>query len=172
AWALAFLAVGFTEEYLFRGYLLVTLSGSNIGFWGAAAILSIVFGALHLGNGGEDAMGALSAGLIGLFLCYTWRRSGSLWFAVGLHSSWDYCESFVFGVPDSGAVSAGRLLSPRFHGSRWITGGSVGPEGSVWVLVIIALLFAAFVRWGPRKGAATASAIAFPNWPGEPGSAS
>lgn len=172
AWALAFLAVGFTEEYLFRGYLLVTLSGSNVGFWGAAAILSILFGALHLHNGGEDAMGALSAGLIGLFLCFTWRRSGSLWFAVGLHSAWDYCESFVFGVPDSGAISAGRVLEPRFHGSRWVTGGSVGPEGSIWVLLIIVLLFMAFMRWGPRPGAAAAKETSIPTLPGEPRPAS
>ncbi len=147
-WAAAFLTVGFFEEFLFRGYALTTLSG-GMGFWPAAILLSLAFGAVHLGNTGEDALGALSAGLIGLFFCITWRRTGSLWFAVGLHAAWDYGESFIYGVPDSGTISAGRLLKPTFHGSRWITGGSVGPEGSVWVFVVIALLFIAFALLTP-----------------------
>lgn len=160
-WALAFLAVGFFEEYLFRGYLLKTLTG-GIGFWWAAIVLSIMFGAAHLNNGGEDWLGALAAGLIGLFFCFTWQRTGSLWFAVGLHAGWDYCESFVYGVPDSGAITPGRLLNPHFHGSHWITGGTVGPEGSVWVLVIIALLFVLFGLWGPRRNVAAATGASAP----------
>lgn len=148
AWALAFLAVGFFEEFSFRGYALVTLQG-GLGFWPAAGALSFLFGALHLGNGGESYLGGLSAGLIGLFFCFTWQRTGSLWFAVGMHAAWDYCESFVYGVPDSGAITPGHLLQPSFHGSHWITGGTVGPEGSVWVLVVIALLFVLFARLYP-----------------------
>jgi len=150
-WAIAFLAVGFFEEFCFRGYALITLR-EGAGFWTAALILSAAFGAVHLGNGGEDFMGALSAGLIGLFLCFTWLRTGSLWFAVGFHAAWDYCESFVYGVPDSGAVSPGRLLAPSFHGSRWITGGSVGPEGSLWILLVIAALFVLFAIAFPSPG--------------------
>jgi membrane protease YdiL (CAAX protease family) len=147
-WAVAFLLVGFFEEFAFRGYALTTLTG-GIGFWPAAILLSLAFGSVHLGNSGEDLLGALSAGLIGLFFCFTWRRTGSLWFAVGLHAAWDYCESFVYGVPDSGTISAGRLFAPTFHGSHWITGGTVGPEGSVWVFAIVALLFAAFAALYP-----------------------
>jgi membrane protease YdiL (CAAX protease family) len=158
-WAIAFLAVGLFEEFAFRGYALTTLSG-GIGFWPAAILLSAAFGSVHLGNSGEDLLGALSAGLIGLFFCFTWRRTGSLWFAVGLHAAWDYGESFVYGVPDSGTLSVGRLFTPAFHGSTWITGGTVGPEGSVWVFVVVALLFAAFAVLYPRTGAPVATPMA------------
>lgn len=149
-WGLAFLAVGFFEEFSFRGYALVTLRG-GVGFWPAAVALSAAFGAVHLGNSGESYMGGLSAGLLGLFLCFTWQRTGSLWFAVGMHSAWDYCESFVYGVPDSGMTSPGRLLSPHLRGSHWITGGAVGPEGSVWALALIAALFVLFAHWYPAE---------------------
>ncbi|MGN6593509.1 MAG: CPBP family intramembrane glutamic endopeptidase, partial [Terriglobales bacterium] len=67
----------------------------------------------------------------------------------------DYCESFVYGVPDSGQISQGRLLQPSFHGSHWITGGSVGPEGSLWVFLVVALLFALFADLYPARTAAT-----------------
>ncbi|HEV2177890.1 MAG TPA: type II CAAX endopeptidase family protein [Terriglobia bacterium] len=142
-WAVSFLFVGFFEEFLFRGYALFTLS-TGMGFWPSALLLSAAFGAVHLFNGGEDWAGALAAGLIGLFFCLTLRRTGSLWFAVGLHAAWDYAESFIYGVPDSGQISPGHLLNASFHGPTWLTGGSVGPEGSAFVFVIIAALFIIF----------------------------
>ncbi|HEV3275528.1 MAG TPA: type II CAAX endopeptidase family protein [Terriglobia bacterium] len=142
-WGISFLAVGFAEEYVFRGYALATLT-SGMGFWASAAVLSAVFGAVHLNNAGEDWAGALCAGLIGLFFCLTLRRTGSLWFAIGLHAGWDFSESFVYSVPDSGAMVNGHLLNSSFHGARWLTGGSVGPEGSALVFVIIGVLFLVF----------------------------
>src|ERR1700690_3222695 len=47
-----FILVGIFEEFSFRGYLQYTL-GSGIGFWPAAVLLSIGFGAIHLSNSGE-----------------------------------------------------------------------------------------------------------------------
>jgi uncharacterized protein len=144
-WALTFLMVGFFEEFLFRGYALFTLS-TGMGFWPSAILLSALFGGVHLHNAGEDWAGGLAAGLIGLFFCLTLRRTGSLWFAIGLHASWDYAESFLYSVPDSGEMIPGHLLSSSFHGPVWLTGGSVGPEGSALVFVIIAAMFVVFDR--------------------------
>ena len=144
-WAVMFLGVGFFEEFLLRGYTQFTLARA-IGFWPAAALLSTVFGALHLNNPGEAWIGALAAAFIGLFFCLTLRRTGSLWFAVGFHAAWDWGESFFYSVPDSGQISPGHLLSSSFHGSRWITGGSVGPEGSVLCFFVIMLMWLAFDR--------------------------
>jgi hypothetical protein len=39
--------------------------------------------------------------------------------------------------------AVGTLFDSQFQGSKWITGGSVGPEGSVLVFVVIALLILA-----------------------------
>jgi hypothetical protein len=135
-WAVAFLLVGVTEEFLFRGYSLHTLA-RGIGFWPAAVLLSTFFGAIHLRNIGEDWIGALGTIAIALVFAFSLWRTGSLWFAVGLHASWDWAESFFYGVPDSGYQAAGTLFTPRFAGSKWITGGSVGPEGSVLAFVIV-----------------------------------
>jgi hypothetical protein len=38
----------------------------------------------------------------------------------------------------------GHLLNSSFHGALWLTGGSVGPEASAFVFVIIAALFVVF----------------------------
>lgn len=148
-WGLFFLVVGFFEEFLFRGYTLFTAS-SAIHFWPAAILLSAWFGAVHLENQGENRIGALAAAMIGLFFCLTIRRTGSLWFAIGFHASWDWAESYLYSVPDSGGTVPGHLLSSSLHGPLWLTGGSVGPEGSVFLFVLVLLLWVVFDRVYPE----------------------
>jgi len=149
-WGVLFLVVGFAEEFLFRGYSLFTLA-EGIGFWPAALLLSAIFGAVHLGNQGEAWIGGLAAACIALFFCLTVRRTGNLWFAVGMHASWDWGESFLYSVPDSGTVTPGHLLNSSFHGPRWLTGGSVGPEGSVLVFVLIGAMWVLCERVYPAR---------------------
>jgi uncharacterized protein len=145
-WGVFFFLVGIFEEFTFRGYTQFTVSQAA-GFWASAFILSIGFGALHLiGNVGETWLGSLCAALIGLFFCFTLRRTGSLWFAVGMHASWDWGESYLYSVPDSGGMVTGHLLRSSFHGSRWLTGGTVGPEGSVLAFVVIGAAWLLFDR--------------------------
>src|SRR6202521_1080565 len=148
-WGAFFVVVGFFEEFLLRGYTQFTLT-QGIGFWPAALVLSTAFAALHFGNPGETWAGLLAVAAIGLFFCLTLRRTGNLWFAVGFHASWDWGESYLYSVPDSGGMVTGHLMRSSFHGSRWITGGSVGPEGSVLVFVVIALTWVAFSRMYPE----------------------
>jgi membrane protease YdiL (CAAX protease family) len=148
-WGAFFLVVGLFEEFLLRGYALFTLS-QGIGFWPAALLLSTVFAALHFWNPGETWIGLAAVAVIGLFFCLTLRRTGNLWFAVGFHASWDWGESYLYSVPDSGGMVTGHLLHSSFHGSRWITGGSVGPEGSVLLFVVIALSWLVFDRFYPE----------------------
>ena len=48
--------------------------------------------------------------------------------------------------PDSGIVMPGHLLASSFHGPAWLTGGTVGPEGSAFDFVVFAILFVVFDR--------------------------
>jgi uncharacterized protein len=144
-WAVMFLLVGFFEEFLLRGYSQFTLT-RTIGFWPSAVVLSCLFGLIHSQNAGEQWPGLLAAAVIGFFFCLTLRRTGSLWFAVGFHAAWDWGETFFYSVPDSGTLFPGHLLKSSFHGPRWLTGGMVGPEGSVLCFAVIAVAWVAFER--------------------------
>ena len=144
-WAVMFLLVGLFEEFLLRGYTQFTLT-RGIGFWPAAFVLSCAFGLIHLRNEHEQWRGLLAAALIGFFLCLTLRRTGTLWFAVGFHAAWDWGETFFYSVPDSGSVWPGHLLSSSPHGPDWLSGGVVGPEGSVLCFVVIVGVWIAFER--------------------------
>jgi len=144
-WAAMFLLVGLFEEFAFRGYTQFTLA-RGIRFWPAAILSSCVFTYVHRLNPGETPAGLLGVFAIGLFFCLTLRRTGSLWFAVGFHATWDWSETFLYSVPDSGMVAPGHLLSSTLHGPNWLTGGSAGPEASVLCFAVIGLTSVAFAR--------------------------
>jgi uncharacterized protein len=144
-WAIGFLMVGFFEEYCFRGYLLYTLT-RGLGFWPAAILTSCLFAWVHHGNPGETRMGLAEIVLIALVFAVSVQRTGSLWWAVGIHMSYDWGESFLFSVPNSGTVVTGHLSNATLNGSKWLSGGTVGPEASLFNLVgEIALLV--IVMW-------------------------
>jgi len=155
-WAIAFVLVGLFEESLFRGYPQHCLTG-GLGFWPAAFILSALFGGVHLSNPGEGWVGALSVFAFGIFGCFTLLRTGNLWFIVGFHAASDYAETFIYSTPDSGILAQGHLLNSSFHGPRWLTGGTIGPEGSVIDFVVCALAFLLFNWAYPAKKPSEAS---------------
>lgn len=149
-WAAALLATALFEEYQFRGYALLTL-GEGITFWPAALVLSTLFALGHAGNPGESKLGLLAVFVFGVAFSWLVRVTGSLWFAVGFHLTWDWAESFLYGVPDSGVVSEGRLLAPSFHGPAWLTGGTAGPEGSILCLLALLATVCIVQRLGERR---------------------
>lgn len=161
-WALMFLLVGLAEEFRFRGYTQFAL-GRAIGFWPAGITMSAMFGLVHRGNQGESWTGVLAAVAIGLFFCLTLRRTGALWFAVGFHAAWDWGQTFFYSVPDSGTVWPGHLLRSSLNGPDWLTGGTVGPEGSLLCFLVIVLAGILFDRVYPGVGSKTTSALPIPN---------
>ena len=151
-WLAGFLLVGLLEETLSRGYLQFTLTrglaaiyrrlfgpthANALGFWTAAAILSFCFGYGHRANPGESPLGLLSAGLAGFLFCFSLWRTGSLWWAIGFHASWDWAQSFLYGVADSGLTSQGRLYATHAVGKPYLSGGLTGPEGSLFLLPVM-----------------------------------
>jgi membrane protease YdiL (CAAX protease family) len=141
-WGLVFLMVAFFEEFtLTRG----------IGFWWGALLLSLLFGFSHGTNPGETPVGLFAAAAVGLIFCLSLWYTGSLWWAVGFHASWDWAESYFYGTSDSGLVVRGHLLGEHPIGPRLWSGGTTGPEGSLLVLFLL-VIAAILMRlwWGPR----------------------
>jgi membrane protease YdiL (CAAX protease family) len=148
AWTAAFVIVGLGEEFAFRGYLQFTLT-TGMGFWPSAIVLSLLFGLAHAANPGETKFGLFSVVCFGMLFCLILRRTGNLWWVVGFHAGWDWGQTFFYGVADSGLPSYQNLFNSSFSGSRWLTGGSVGPEASIFTpltLLVVAIIFSRFYR--------------------------
>jgi len=168
AWFAAFLMVGLFEEYFTRGYLQFTLArglsaiyswlfktprAPAFGFWTAALLLSVGFGLSHTANPGESPIGELSAALIALVFCLSLWRTGSLWWAIGFHAAWDWAQSFLYGVADSGTLIEHRLFATHPVGRALLSGGLTGPEGSIYILAILALVTGVVLLTLPRTSA-------------------
>jgi hypothetical protein len=150
-WGGVFLLVGFFEESLLRGYLQFTLT-RGLGFWWGAILLSFLFGFAHGHNPGESPVGLFAAGAVGLVFCLSLWYTGSLWWAVGFHAAWDWGESYFYGTADSGMVAQGHLLREHPVGKILWSGGTTGPEGSVLVFALLAVMAALMVAWWGRRG--------------------
>lgn len=176
-WIPGFFAIGIFEEYLFRGYLQYTITRGlagittrvaptldprTVGFWTAAVLVSFGFGALHGSNPGESPLGLFSAGFASLVFCFSLWRTGSLWWAIGLHTAWDYGQSFIYGVADSGSLFDHRFLATHPTGAPLLSGGATGPEGSIFCLIILAVLAAIIHYAQPLGPKSYAEAIPLP----------
>jgi hypothetical protein len=150
-WLIASILIALPEEFLFRGYMQHTLA-EGIGFWPAAIILSILFGLVHTTNSGENWIGVTSIVFTGLLWAFSLRRTGTLWFAVGWHAAFDFGESFLYSVPNSGGVFEGHLSNATVASGRvWLTGGKVGPEASVFAFLTLALGAVVVHFWFPAR---------------------
>jgi membrane protease YdiL (CAAX protease family) len=149
-WGLLFVVVAVFEESTLRGYLQFTLT-RGIGFWWGALLLSCLFGFSHGTNPGETPVGLFGAAAVGLLFCLSLWYTGSLWWALGCHASWDWAESYFYGTSDSGLVSQGHLLGEHPTGARLWSGGTTGPEGSLLVLALLAVMALLMWLWWGRR---------------------
>jgi len=148
-YGLVFTLVALREEFRARGYGLFTLS-AGIGFWPAAILSAAYFGYAHHGNSGEDWVGLFNAGLFGLLACFLLRRTGNLWMPIGLHMAFNWGETYFYGVADSGQTLPGHLLNSSLSGPAWLSGATVGPEGSVLCTLLLVVVWLICAFW-PRE---------------------
>ena len=100
-WLLAMVLDGLHDQFLFRGYPLFTLA-TGMGFWPASILLSVGFGGLllYVFSRTVTFVHLLSGSLLSLFCCLSFRRTGSLWFAVGFHAMFAFTALVLYGSPE------------------------------------------------------------------------
>ena len=122
----------------------------------AVAIIgnALVFAAMHLGNPGVGPLALTQILLIGLLLSLYVYYYGSFWCPVMIHTGWNFSQSILFGLPNSGIVSAYsvfRLDAASARNGLFYNVG-FGVEGSVGACAVIAIvLVIVFLRGRQRK---------------------
>ncbi len=128
------------EEISFRGYPFQRLIEAT-GPGGAIALMSAMFGALHLANPNSSTLGLLNTMLIGILFSLAYLRARTLWLPWGMHWAWNAVLGAGIGLPVSGFdMSIG--IRSKAAGPVWLTGGGYGPEASVacTVAVVVGLM--------------------------------
>lgn len=126
---IVYVAVGYYEELLSRGYHLQNLAdGLNLPL--GLVLSSAVFSLAHLTNPDAKLLSVIGIFAAGFFLAYGWIRTRQLWIPIGLHIGWNFFQGTVFGFPVSG-LGGFHLIRQTVAGSQIITGGAFGPEAGL-----------------------------------------
>ncbi len=161
----AYLAVGFYEELVMRGYLLQNVA-EGLAFFervsadaalGVAALASsLVFGVAHALNPAASAASTLGIAAAGVFLATGYVLTGDLALPVGVHVTWNVFQGPVYGFPVSGTAPAASLVAVRQQGPAVVTGGAFGPEAGLLGVAASAIGIAAVAWWVRRERGAVA----------------
>ncbi len=135
---------GVAEELIARGVVLRNLEnvfGSAI----ALVLTAALFGWLHLGNPHATVLSTLAIGIEGgVMVAAVYIATRSLWWTIGVHFAWNFTQTTVFGIADSGHPGRGFLLS-EIGGPEWLTGGVFGIEASAVSVVVCAAVAVVFL---------------------------
>jgi len=152
---LAFLAVGFYEELMFRGYVLQRLN-ERAARVPAIAVSSVIFALMHGVNPGTDVFSLVNTTLIAVLLAVLYFRTGSLWMPIGFHFAWNFSLGYIYSLPVSGIPLHGILNVVEAEPGSRITGGTYGPEAGLACTIALAAwaLWLALRRSARRKAGA------------------
>jgi membrane protease YdiL (CAAX protease family) len=143
-----FIFVGLAEEIFGRGYIMATLRQTR-KLPVVIIVSSIIFALLHGANPGIGPLPLINLTIFGIMLAYIYIKSGNIWMCIGFHISWNYFQGNIFGFKVSGTNPRG-LLTTYYESNNLLNGGDFGPEGGLFVTVILILGFA-FIRYYYRN---------------------
>lgn len=146
------IGAAFGEEIFFRGFLLRLLD-KRFGAWVATLSISLLFGLIHLINPGATVWGALAIAVTaGPLLNAAYLLTRRLWLPIGIHLAWNAVQSAILGIDVSGSGSGRGLFESKLSGPELLSGGSMGIEGSLILVVIAAAAGVWILVLAQRRG--------------------
>lgn len=130
-----------SEELLMRVYLYEKLRRRYRHPIVAILGNAVIFSLLHAFNPGYNLGAALQIFTVAVLCSLLIYYYGSFWAAVMLHTAWNYTQNILFGLPNSGIVSAYSLFKLE---SASATDGlfynvNFGVEGSIGATLVLAI---------------------------------
>lgn len=142
------------EELVTRGYMMGALR-ERYPVWFAIGVNTLFFSVLHLTNPGITAISFSEIAAIGLALSLIVYYFDSFWMAVAIHTAWNFTQSLLFGLPNSGIVSQGSFLHLESARASFLYDVTFGVEGTITSVVVVAALIVAVVWLGRKQAAGT-----------------
>ena len=141
--------IAFSEELVFRGYVLNNLLESFPNKWVALGISAFLFACFHISHPGLHTLAFANLILAGLLLGINYIYTKNLWFSILFHFCWNFFQGPILGFHVSG-FSLPSLLQAEPKGDLFITGGDFGLEGSI-LNTAISLISLLILAWAFDK---------------------
>ncbi len=141
--------IAFSEELVFRGYILSNLLKSFPNKYIALAISALLFACFHISNPGIHTLAFANLFLAGLLLGINYIYTKNLWFSFVFHLSWNFFQGPILGFKVSG-LTLPSLLVAEPKGDLFLTGGDFGLEGSI-LNTLISFTSVLILAWAFEK---------------------
>ena len=141
-----------SEEILCRGFMYRRLEKTYNPVV-ATIFNSLFFTLLHIGNPGVTALSLLNVFLCGVLFSLIIFYTDSMAFAMAGHAGWNFTQSIVFGLPNSGQVfpySIFKLDGANARDSFFYNTG-FGVEGTALAVIILAVACVVIIVLGQMK---------------------
>ena len=165
--AVVALCVGIYEEIVSRGFLLREFAqglasrwiGTTAALVTATLVSSVLFALGHANNPNASVVSTVNIVLAGVMLALPFVLTGRLAASIGLHITWNFFQSAVYGFPTSGFAAPASIVAVKQGGPDAWTGAAFGPEAGILGLVAMLIGCAAFyLRERRRSGRVDACA--------------
>ena len=140
------------EELLCRGFMYQRLLKSTNSPAFAIIFNSLFFAALHLFNNGMSILPFYCILIFGVFASMLVYYFDSLWMVMGLHAMWNFTQSILFGLPNSGINVPYSIfkIGSSVKGS-FAYNPTFGLEGTILSSVLMTICCLALYLWKSKK---------------------
>lgn len=141
------------EEALCRGFLYQNLLKN----WGPIVAVignGVIFATMHIGNDGMTFLAWLGMILVSTLFSMMVYSMNSMWCAMAAHTTWNYTQNIIFGLPNSGSPSNYSIFAAVEGSERnsFAYNAGFGVESSITVLVVICISILGIYLWSRKYG--------------------
>ena len=140
------------EELLCRGFMYQRLLKSSNSPAFAIIFNSLFFAALHLFNNGMSILPFYCILIFGVLTSMIVYYFDSLWMVMGLHAMWNFTQSILFGLPNSGINVPYSIF--KIGGSvkgSFAYNPTFGLEGTILSSILMTACCVALYIWKSKK---------------------
>ena len=120
----------------------------------AIAVNSLFFTVFHLGNPGINAASILNLIAVSILFSLVVFYSGNIWTAIMFHFAWNFTQTVIFGLPNSGMSSPYSIFKVVSSSNGLCYDTGFGVEGSWAAFILISLAAIALILISRKRGAA------------------
>ncbi|MGT2932938.1 CPBP family intramembrane glutamic endopeptidase [Streptococcus catagoni] len=141
------------EEVLCRGFIYQRLLHANEKPIWAVLLNSLFFAVIHLANDGISFLAFYDLLMTGIFFSLVVYYFDSLWMAMAIHTSWNFTQSILLGLPNSGEsfpYSIFQLNANNTHAS-FAYNTAFGLEGTILSAVLMTISCIVLYVWKNKE---------------------
>lgn len=142
------------EELVARAFIYQRLR-KNFPKWPMIAVVGngLFFVMIHLGNPGFTVLSVLTLLSVSVMYSLVVYYFDSLWIPIVAHTTWNFTQSIVLGLPNSGVVFPVSMFELDAGVNNFAFDSVFGIEGSVLAIIINLAVCVGIYCYGRKKGA-------------------